>query len=359
MTTDADKQYRAVADSLLGLPYRTWNFGDSVAFEALLEASERLDDPRYASFAHGWMRSWATRATPYRRLDCTAPGLAMVRAAQRFDDGLLLTAATELADYLMARPLVHGVYATWDHSPLLAPYGPATLHGRFAALLADPPAGVFVDCLHFDPGYLCALGAATGMEKYWRAGLDQAAGYVQLLQQRDGLFAHFVLDGEPGTFGPGWGRGQGWALLGLLDVIEGSREVDLDAEALAVVGGLGVSAALLVDAMCANQCQDGHWTAVVTEPGSGPESSTAAFMAVGFRRALELRLVPPDRVAAVRGATAAALDATRASLDSDGTLTDVSAAVWACTEPSHYSHVPRGFLVPWGQGPALLALGGG
>jgi unsaturated rhamnogalacturonyl hydrolase len=358
MKTDADKQYRAVADTLLGLPYETWNFGDSVAFEALLAASDRLDDPRYASFAHGWMRSWATRAKPYRRLDCTAPGLAMVHAAQRFDDGLLLTAATELADYLMTRPRVHGVYATWDHSPLLAPYGPATLHGRFAALLADPPAGVFVDCLHFDPGYLVALGAATGIEKYWRAGLDQAVGYVRLLQVPAGLFDHFVLDGEPGSFGPGWGRGQGWALLGLLDVVEGARRIDLDAEALALVDGLGAAAALLIGAMCATQGPDGHWSAVVTDSESGPEYSTAAFMAVGFRRAVELDLLPPDCLPTVRDAAHAALDATRAALDPGGTLTDVSAAVWACTEPSHYSHVPRGFLVPWGQGPALLALGG-
>lgn len=356
MSVDNDT-YRRIADGLVGLPYETWNFGDSVAFEALLAATDALDDPRYASFAHGWMRSWATRAKPYRRLDCTAPGLAMVHAAQRFDDGILLTAATELADYLMTRPLLSGVYATWDRSPLLAPYGPATLHGRFAALLADPPPGVFVDALHFDPGYLVALGAVTGIEKYWRAGLDQAAGYVRLLQVDNGLFEHFVLAGEPGTFGPGWGRGQGWALLGLLDVIEGSRGIDLDAADSAAVGGLGTATTKLVDAMCAVQGSDGHWSAVVTDPSSGRESSTAAFMAVGFHRALQLELLTPDRAAVVRSAADAAVRATRAALDPHGTLTDVSAAVWACTETSHYSHVPRGFLVPWGQGPALLALG--
>jgi unsaturated rhamnogalacturonyl hydrolase len=352
-----DETYRRMADGLMNLPYETWNFGDSVAFEALLAASTELDDPRYASFARGWMRSWATRAKPYRRLDCTAPGLAMVLAAQRFDDGMLLTAATELADYLMTRPQIAGVYATWDRSPLLAPYGPGTLHGRFAALLADPPPGVFVDCLHFDPGYLVALGAATGIEKYWRAGLDQADGYVRLLQVDGGLFEHFVLAGEPGTFGPGWGRGQGWALLGLLDVIEGARGIDVDAAASALVDGLGAAAVRLVEAMCDVQGRDGHWSAVVTDPGSGRESSTAAFMAVGFHRAIELGLLPADRVAAVRRAGDAAVQATRAAIDPDGTLTDVSAAVWACTEASHYSHVPRGFLVPWGQGPALLALG--
>lgn len=356
MTTAANHQYRAVADTLIGLAYETWNFGDSIAFEALLAASDQLEDPRYAAFAHGWLRSWVTRAKPYRRLDCTAPGLALVRAALRFDDGYLLTGAIELADYLMCRPLVGGVYATWDRSPLLAPYGPATLRGRHAALLAEPPAGVFIDCLHFDPGYLVALGAATGMERYWRAGIDQAAGYVRLLQRPNGLFDHFVLDGEPGTFGPGWGRGQGWALLGLLDVVEEARRLELDQQTADAVAALGAAAVALVDAMCPTQREDGHWAAVVHDPDSGRESSTAAFMAVGLRRVAELGLLPADTTERVVTAARAAAAGTRAVLDDNGVLTDVSAAVWACTEASHYSHVPRGFLAPWGQGPALLAL---
>jgi unsaturated rhamnogalacturonyl hydrolase len=355
-TMPVDAQLALVAESLLTLPYETWNFGDSVAFEALLTASDVLDDPRYAAFAHGWMRSWATRATPYRRLDCTAPGLAMVRAAERFGDGRLLSAATSLADYLLERPRLGGVFATWDHSPLMHPYGPAQLHGRFAAMVADPPPGVFVDCLHFDPPYLLALGAATGNSAYWREGLEQATGYVRLLQAESGLFDHFVLDGEPGTFGPGWGRGQGWALLGLLDVIETAERLDLDDAAATAVADLGAAANALVGAMTELQGPDGHWAAVVTDPGSGRESSTAAFMGDGFARAIRAGVVPVERRAPVLTAIEMAVAATRSALSAAGTLTDVSAAVMACTEPTHYSHVPRGFLVPWGQGPALLAL---
>lgn len=353
----ADQQYRIVADSLLSLPYETWNFGDSIAFEALLRASEELGDPRYAAFAHGWMRSWATRAKPYRRMDCTAPGLAMVQAAQRFGDGQLLAAAAGLADYLVSRPRVNGVFATWEHSPLMQPYGPGTLRGRFTAYLASPPAGVFVDCLHFDPPFLVSLGAATGLESYWREGIAQALGYVRLLQLKSGLFDHFVLDGEPGTFGPGWGRGQGWALLGLLDVVEHATQLDLDGSASAAIDELAAAALRLIGAMCAAQSTGGDWSAVVDDEDSGRESSTAAFMAFGLRRALNAKLVPDDAREKVQSSLDAATAATRAALSVDGTLTDVSAAVMACTEASHYSHVPRGFVVPWGQGPALLAMG--
>jgi unsaturated rhamnogalacturonyl hydrolase len=42
-------------------------------------------------------------------------------------------------------------------------------------------------------------------------------------------------------------------------------------------------------------------------------------------------------------------------LDEGGLLDGVSVAVWASTSPLHYHRVPRGLMVPWGQGPLLLA----
>lgn len=357
MSREADVR-RRLAESLVELPYETWNFGDSIAFESLLAATDICGDGRYASFVHGWLRSWATRATPFRRLDCTAPGLAMVQAAERFRDSQILAAAVRLADYLLDRPRWDDVFLTWEHSPLMRPYGGAELDAHAEALLADPPAGVFVDCLHFDPPFLVALGRATGEDGYLAEGLAQAVGYVRLLQAPSGLFGHFVLAGEPGTFGPGWGRGQGWALLGLLDVIEQASTRELAEAAADAVAHLRACAARLIAAMVKCQDPDGHWPAVVTDSGFGPESSTAAFMAVGFRRALDLQIVAAADRPGVAAAAAAATTAIAAAITENGTLANVSAAVMACTAASHYAHVPRGFRVPWGQAPALLALAG-
>jgi unsaturated rhamnogalacturonyl hydrolase len=103
------------------------------------------------------------------------------------------------------------------------------------------------------------------------------------------------------------------------------------------------------------RCQraDGHWPVVITAPDSGDEMSTAAFMAYGLRRGVRLGVL--DAVDAEQAA-AAALAAALRETDAHGILTGVSAAVMACTEASHYAHVPRGFVVPWGQGPLVLAL---
>lgn len=349
-----------LARSLTDLPYETWNFGDSVAFEALLAASEVLGDERWAAFAHGWSRAWATRAQPYRRLDCTAPGWAMVHLAERAGDDTLLTAAVELAEYLISRPRLLGVYETWERSPLMHPYGPADLDDAGAAMVADPPPGVFLDCLHFDPPFFAAVSRASGEARFADEAVEQALGYITGLQRPDGLFQHFLLKGQPGTFGPGWGRGQGWALLGMLDVLDEFDAMPgvLREPRTAALEQIAAAVSALVAGMLDLQRPDGHWYAVVDDEHSGNEFSTAAFMAAGFLRALGRGAVQPGTERSVERAARSAVEAVRRGILEDGTLAEVSAAVMACTEASHYAHVPRGYRVPWGQGPALLALVG-
>jgi len=109
------RRLRTVADQLLALGYRTWSFGDSVAFEAMVAASAVLEDDRWLRFAHGFTRAWATRSEPYVRLDCTAPGLAMVQIYRATQDPLVLQGALGLAHYLVTRPRIEGVFATWEH----------------------------------------------------------------------------------------------------------------------------------------------------------------------------------------------------------------------------------------------------
>jgi unsaturated rhamnogalacturonyl hydrolase len=337
---------RRVADQLILLPIKTWSFGDSVGFEGMVAASTVLAEDRWLRFAHGFVRAWATRSEPYVRLDCTAPGLAMVQIYRATQDPLVLEGALGLAHYLVARPRIEGVFATWEHSPLQQPYGPEHLNEQELALLGNPPAGVFVDCLHFDPPFLVALGDASGEHALVEEGARQAVGYVRLLQTQSGLFDHFLLEGSPRSYGPGWGRGQGWALLGLLDVLD---ELPTEHPCRQELAG---AATRLVAAMIRLQRDDGHWYAVVDDPGSGDETSTAAFMAAGMLRAAASSIGGDEARAASLRALEAALKAT----DNDGILSGVSAAVNACTNPTHYAHVPRGFVVPWGQGPLVLAL---
>lgn len=336
---------RAVAETLTSLPYEAWRFGDSVAFDGLVEASAALGTDEYLAFARGFARGWFATTVNFKPLDCTAPGAALCAVAHASADALLAAGLVDLATYLVARRKVQGIYETWARSPLREPYGKEELNAEEQDLLSNPGPGVFLDCLHFDPPFFARLSRLTGDDRWAAEAIDQALRYVDVLQDKEtGLFHHFFLERSGRTYIPGWGRGQGWALLGLLDVFESLPDTP-DALADAVRA--------LIHAMLLTQREDGHWDAVVGNAASSMESSTAAFMAFGFRRALRAGLVSYNGIAA---AADRADTAVRNSLGADGRLADVSVAVWASTRPSHYAAVPRGVSVPWGQGPAALML---
>jgi unsaturated rhamnogalacturonyl hydrolase len=336
-----------VGESLLKIPYQSWNFGDSTGFEGILAVGKLLDDQKYFSFAQGWFKAWASRPQPFRRLDCTAPGIAMVEVAQLSESKEIFKALDLLANYLSGRSKDRGIYDTWQSLCLIPPYGGESLPEFEAQLLANPPGGTCVDCLHFDPPFFTALGKALENYKFTEIGIQQAIAYIEALQMPSGLFDHFFLNGVPGTWGPGWGRGQGWALLGMLDVLHQIPKSNSDYEKIAQ------AAEKLIRAMINFQRPDGRWFCVVDSERSGEEGSTAGFMAAGFARAIKLGIVEESMA---RPAMIQALNGVIGDTDKNGQLQNVTAAVMASTRKSHYEFTPRGFSVPWGQGPLALAI---
>ena len=247
----------------------------------------------------------------------------------------------------MSRPLDRGIFDMWERMCLIPAYGGEMLPPKEAALLAQPPGGSCVDCLHFDPPFFTALGKTLDDPEFTQVGVTQTLAYIEALQQPDGIFDHFFMHGVPGTFGPGWGRGQGWSMLGLLDVLKNISEDD--------PGRPQILAAVQkqIHRMIELQRSNGRWWCVVHDPASGEEGSTAAFMATGFARAIKMGIVNKEEV------LPHAIDALAGALadtDENGHLRNVTAAVMASTRASHYVHTPRGFLVPWGQGPLALAI---
>jgi len=340
---------RAAAERLVHHPFQAWFYGDSIGFEGLLAASELLGDDRYRDFVHGFLRGWAARDEPRRPDDNTVPGLVLCELAEEERDDRLRAAALRLGAHLAGRRRVAGTCVTFEDArrSLREPYGGAALDAAERALLAHPGAGIYVDCLHFDPPFFARLATLGPAEGWAERAVEEALGYVELLQDRaSGLFAHFWLERSGELYGLGWGRGQGWALLGLLDV--------LGATTSGVAGRTGLvdAAGRLCEAMLATQRPEGSWPALANDPDSGDETSTAAFMVAALLRAARLGIGDADRL---RAAADRAWGATARAVDASGLLTGVSAAVYSSTRPSHYRHVPRGFDVPWGQGPLLVA----
>ena len=336
---------QAAADRLCSYPFACWHYGDSIGFEGLLAATDLLGDGRYEGFVHGAAKAWIPRAKPFREIDNTAPGYAMCLLYERTSDEAVLEACLELAGFLTARRTLDGAFVAFEHAPLRPPYGGATLPPDEQALLDDPGAGIFVDCLHFDAPFLVKLGRIAGDERLVEAGVGQALALTAVLQQPDGLFAHFFLERTRQTYGHGWGRGQGWALLGLLDVLEHLPDGHPEQ------GTLRVALARLAGALVATQEADGHWPTPIADRTSFHETSTASFAAAGLARGVALGLLDGSVSAVAERAWQASL----ASVSADGSTVGVSAALWACTAPSHYAAAPVGFQVPWGAGPFLVA----
>jgi unsaturated rhamnogalacturonyl hydrolase len=273
----------------------------------------------------------------------------MCEIVRRTGDEVLKQAVLKLAVHLAGRRKIGGVSVTFEDTlrSLRFPYGGVKLDAEDTALMADPGAGIWLDCMHFDPPFFAHLGRIGAGAEWSQRAVDEILGYSDfLLDAETGLYCHFWLEKTRRAYTKGWGRGQGWALLGLMDVAEYASSESAGHEEVVR------RTRDLAERMLAFQQKDGNWFALVHEPRSGPESSTAAFMAGAFYRGIKLGLLP---AATFRPAADRAYDAMLANLDADGNLKGVSAAVYSALVEEHYWHVPVNFIVPWGQGPVLTA----
>jgi unsaturated rhamnogalacturonyl hydrolase len=348
--TDAQRHlFRLVAEKLHEHDFKGWFYGDSVGFEGLVAAGDLLGDTKYQDFSQGFFRAWATRMEPFQLDDNTAPGLVMCEIVRRTGDEVLHKAVVKLAEHLYARRRVRGVAITFEDTlrALRQPYGGVPLDAEQQKFMEDPGAGTWLDCMHFDPPFYAHLGAIGAGAEWSQRAVDEILGYCDLLFDPDlGLYNHYWLEKTDRSYIRGWGRGQGWGLLGLIDVAEYADRTP------SRYGEVVRRARDLAEAMRKWQLPDGNWWAMVHEPESGPESSTAAFMACAFYRGVSLGILPAETF---RPAADKAYDAMLANLDENGNLQGVSAAVYAALVQGHYWHVPRGYIVPWGQGPVLTA----
>jgi unsaturated rhamnogalacturonyl hydrolase len=340
---------RRVAERLVQHEFKGWFYGDSVGFEGLIAAGDLLDISSWQDFSHGFFRAWATRMEPFQPDDNTAPGHVMCEIVRRTGDDVLRKAVVKLAEHLYSRRRVSGVAITFEDAlrALRQPYGGVPLTAEDQRLMENPGAGTWLDCMHFDPPFYAHLARIGGGEEWSQRAVDEILAYGDLLFDAElGLYCHYWLERTGRAYIRGWGRGQGWGLLGLIDVVEyASKSSSRHDEVVRRARGVA-------EAMLRYQLADGNWWAMVHEPESGPESSTAAFMACAFYRGIRLGILPSETF---RPAADRAYDAMLSNLDKDGNLQGVSAAVYAALVQEHYWHVPRGNIVPWGQGPVLTA----
>ncbi|MGE0158249.1 MAG: glycoside hydrolase family 88 protein [Gemmatimonadales bacterium] len=149
--------------------------------------------------------------------------------------------------------------------------------------------------------------------------------YAARLQRDDGLFIH-------GTDGPhAWGRGNGFAALGLTEALTYMEE------ALAERDAILASYQRLMDALLPLQGEDGSWRNVLDQPTAYPELTVTAIMLTAMARGVRLGWLDAERFTP---AIERAWQAVLARVNADGTLRDVCTSTGAQATLEYYMTRP-------------------
>jgi unsaturated rhamnogalacturonyl hydrolase len=324
-TRVSDELISRVADRTMAYPYQAWGFGEAVAMRALLAAGRVTGDLRYRRFVTDQFARWrARRSARLTYADHVTPGVPLLELAAH--DRRWMSSASALAELFRTCPRRNGLML---HRPDLDWW---STH-------------IWVDCLYTDGAFLALWARHTRQPAWTDLAAQHVLAYVRVLWDAAvDLFVHGY-DAATGQASPvHWGRGNGWALLGLLDFLRVLPRSHPAWPPLAHIVERHVRALLAL------QDADGHWHTVLDRSDTPLESSVAAMMAYGLPVVARLGLVSPQVAEVADRALAAAL----ARLDADGGLQGTSAAT-PIGDLAIYTGRPTG-VFPWGQGPLLLAL---
>jgi unsaturated rhamnogalacturonyl hydrolase len=343
------------ADLLLAFPWKVWFWGDSIGFEGLLDASELTGSGKYSGFVYGVFKGWVARERFRSEFDYNAPGVALLRVCNETGDTSLLSAARRHADYLSGfRQTDAGAYMRYENAAIELPpelpadHPDASAAQQLASRVTNGGPCIFVDTMHVDAPFFAKLYETTGDEEYRQLAVRTMTSKIALLFDPDKeLLNHFWIERTKSPNGVAWGRGNCWGLLGLVETLEHLPAGDEDA------GNLRHVLKTIVARMAQLQDSKGGWHTILDDPGSYIETSISAFMIPVLACSIQHSWIEPDLYYPVfESAMSFVLDHIR----EDGLLEGVSYETFPSTRPEHYRKLPRGAMVPWGQGPLLAAL---
>lgn len=318
---------RAVAARTMDYDYSVWYWGDAVAMDGLWVAGQALDETGYTAFVIERMQAWARR--PWRgEAEHMAPGLAGVAVVAQTGDERVKAKLWQLAEWHASTP------RSAEGVPIHRPD------------LPDRRTFAWVDSLYHGPAFLVEFGRAYREARYVDLGVADALGHARVLQESEtGLFHHGYDVAERRTNAARWGRGQGWALLGLVDTLEALPD---DHPARAEIRDRLVN---VLRTMQAYQDYSGHWHTLIDDRNSYLETSVAAFVCAGVGRLRRTGLLT-DEWQPLRDSSWAAV---RERVDERGNVVGVSYDTHLKFDaPEHYRNRPLGHN-PWGQGAFLRA----
>lgn len=309
------------------MPMFTWDWGEAIAIQALMAASVAIEAPEYDRWVASRLILWQHIHPDPFWPDHLGPGVALVWHHERTGDLQAIDYAERLAAHMASLPEAR------TGARLVRPDKPDIDHY------------VWVDSLYTDGPFLCELGRVTGNADHLREGARQTDAICASLQDPStGLFAHRYDDTTGETNGVFWGRGCGWAALGLGHTLS-LLSPDHDAwDSLA--GRLRCFASTVAEM----QGPSGHWRAVLDRSEARLESSTTALISEGLALGIGAGALGEE----YRPTVDRAWHAIAEEVAPDGRIENISQRSPSSPLWEDYDALPHGGCYTWGQGPWLL-----
>jgi hypothetical protein len=307
-----------VAHRLRDWRFHCWYWGDAIAVDGLLEA-HALGAGLYRDHVLEALHRWH-RHCPPNFDDALAPGAAIIRLVM--DGDLPAQAGDRVLDRL------HDLPPAFGSVPALEPHRPLFRYG------------LCIDAVYHLPATYAMAARWRGDARFADKALRVAVDSMQALRCETG-WAQWFDPTQRRNNAIAWSRGLGWAVLGLLDLVD-----LLEGRSTDEVADL---AAQLLQRLAHTQGSDGNWAAVLDHAPADAETSTAAFYVAAALHpaAAGLVTVPPQTLERAMGAC-------HRALADDGTYTGVTADVLPSWDIRTYEHCPTEPSA-WAQGAALRA----
>lgn len=317
---------RSASCAAMAYWFYEWDWGEAIAYDGLDMVAEALEDGHLKAFVDDGVARWAEldpAASLANRMGPVACALRRLRSGA--DDWQYLR--SPMADFSNA-----------------VANAPRSERGAF--LLDTPAPLIFVDTLYAEPAALALAGRLSSRNDLLRVAMELCIGHLEHLQDdQTGLFRHYHDTSTGVSPEIHWGRGNGWALLGLADTLatlgaerpEGYDRV-LDDFRCACEGALRYFV------------PGNGWRNIIDDESSAPESSTSAMIAAALLIAMRSGVIEEDRFLEPARQAWRILEH---RIDAGGHFVGASFRPGLNSDPSRYEHVPFSGNLPWGQGAYL------
>ncbi|MDF2652055.1 MAG: glycosyl hydrolase, partial [Paenibacillus sp.] len=264
------------------------------------------------------------RARQLEELDpCGAAGVMLLESYERTKEAAMLPVIQRLAEAVMnGVPRMEG----------------GTFY-RKETMWADD---LFMSC-----PFLVRMGRSTGDARYYDEVIQQAAGFHRRLWMQDKrLYAHIYFPHEGINSRVPWGRGNGWVLLALTEILLHLPDEHPEREHVLV------KFKELAEGIATYQADSGLWHQVLDECESYEETSCTAMFIVSIVRGIRHGWLDSGFLACVRRGWNGLLES---CIDREGNVYGVCLGSGCSMDASYYYDIPTYINDDHGTGIVLLA----